>query len=245
MKELDSEDRKTNQFLPDWLQDSFFYRHSYFLGSPRYNSNIHYVVELPSAGQLHPSFSKRFTRFYGRSSLWNVKDSGYFVLRADQIPNSFEEFLRFFSEELYSLHKKTSNKNLLYVDPVYVKLLLAFHRFKKLSLQHRRMFLRYRWSKLFADKDDSVNVRPLFAPLTYEEKSAFYVFDNDKFWHDIVSSDYRLFKSEFPFSVFVRHILKFSYIYLLFFCYFLFLSFLFCLFFLFLFALRDYICIFF
>lgn len=232
--------------LPAWLDGREPGGEGYILGLPETSSRIHYVMDVPSEGRLGSSFSKTFSKFYTRQSLWKVKDSSYFVFNSDFLPDTFDEFLRFFSRKLHLSYRVNSAKDSLLVDPGYVKLLLLFNRIKRLSAAAYRVNSRYQWSNYSFD-DGYGLFRPATFPVARTEMSTLVNLDNLKFWSYVAGSSSNIFPWSGPpgeksgFWFFLVNFFNVAYIYGVFFLYLLFLIFVFCLFFLLIFFFLDYL----
>ena len=232
--------------LPAWLDSGEPGGEGYILGLPETSSRIHYIIDVPSEGRLGSNFSKTFSKFYTRQSLWKVKDSSYFVFNSNFLPDTFDEFLRFFSRKLHISYKVNSDKDSLLIDPSYVKLLLLFNRIKKLSLTTARINSRYQWSQHSFD-DGYGLFKPATSPVARTEMSTLVNLDNLKFWSYVAGSNSNTFPWSGPpgeksgFWFFLVNFFNLAYIYGVFFLYLLFLIFGFCLFFLFIFFFLDYL----
>ena len=187
-------------------------------------SRLHYVVDLPSDGRLGSRFSNSFSKFYKRPVLFPSNDKTYFVFNSENVPDTFDEFLRFFSEKLYSSYKvELGNNKSLYVDPEYVKLLVVFNRLRKLKFLHRRLYNRGLWS-LSIDKLS--NQYPLY--YNFREpggknisKGPFYLFyqpDRIRYWSYVAFSDIARDSGSFLTSTFGFNFIKilYNYVYLFF-----------------------------
>ena len=247
VSKVEDRNRLRNQriALPAWLDGGEPGGEGYILGLPETSSRIHYVMDVPSDGRLGLNFSKTFSKFYSRQSLWKVKDSSYFIFNSDFSPDTFDEFLRFFSRKLHVSYKSGSGDGSLFVDPNYVKLLLLFNRIKKLSAAARRVNSRYQWSKHSFDEGYGL-FRPATFPVARTEMSTLVNLDNLKFWSYVAASSSNSYPWSGPpgeksgFWFVLVNFFNVAYIYGFFFLYLLFLVFVFCLLFLFAFSFWDY-----
>jgi hypothetical protein len=217
-------------------------------GFPSKISRLHYLIDVPTDGRLGPKPMNSFSKFYSRPALFPIKDPTYFVFNAEYVPETFDEFLRFFSEKLHASYKLSvlSNDNSLIVDPEYVKLLIVFNRLRRLKTINQRMSSRAYWSvsnsKIERLQYSYYDIRnPVSPGIEKDTMESFYFSDTNalKYWTYLALTDQKRDYPFFPYSNYFLPFLLIAYNHVMLFAFFFILVFFFTIFFLVIFFFYD------